>query len=259
MLHYDLPVGLLRKGDPADFIVIDNPQNFNVLQTYLNGNLVAENGQSFIENITSEPINNFDCELKTPKDFAIKYENQITIPVIETLDGQLITLKGEYAPKPENGLIVSDILRDILKIVVVNRYQNAPVATAFIKNFGLKIGAIASSVAHDSHNIIAVGVDDESICDAVNLVIGAKGGVSAVGNQEQHLLELPIAGLMSGEDGYEVANRYAAIDQFSKKTLGSTLNSPFMSLSFMALLVIPKLKLSDLGLFDGESFSFKMW
>ena len=259
VLHYNLPIGLLQKGDPADFIVIDNLQNFNILQTYLNGNLVAENGHSFIENITSAPINNFDCELKIPEDFEIKYENQITIPVIETLDGQLITLKGEYEPKHENGLIVSDISRDILKIVVVNRYQNAPVATAFIKNFGLKTGAIASSVAHDSHNIIAVGVDDEAICEAVNLVIGAKGGVSAVGNQEKHLLALPIAGLMSGNDGYEVANRYAAIDQFSKKTLGSTLNSPFMSLSFMALLVIPKLKLSDLGLFDGESFSFKIW
>ena len=259
VLHYNLPIGLLQKGDPADFIVIDNLQNFNILQTYLNGNLVAENGHSFIENITSAPINNFDCELKIPEDFEIKYENQITIPVIETLDGQLITLKGEYEPKHENGLIVSDISRDILKIVVVNRYQNAPVATAFIKNFGLKTGAIASSVAHDSHNIIAVGVDDEAICEAVNLVIGAKGGVSAVGNQEKHLLALPIAGLMSGNDGYEVANRYAAIDQFSTKTLGSTLNSPFMSLSFMALLVIPKLKLSDLGLFDGESFSFKIW
>jgi adenine deaminase len=155
-----------------------------------------------------------------------------------------------------HGEIVSDVDDDILKIVVVNRYHNAPVAKAFIKNFGLKHGAIASSVAHDSHNIVAVGVDDERICKAVNAVIDAQGGVSAVSNTKEMVLALPVAGLMSNDDGYKVAAAYTAIDKMVKQELGSTLTAPFMSLSFMALLVIPHLKLSDKGLFDGDSFSF---
>ncbi|HNN70366.1 MAG TPA: adenine deaminase C-terminal domain-containing protein, partial [Ferruginibacter sp.] len=145
---------------------------------------------------------------------------------------------------------------DILKIVVVNRYRNAPVARAFIKNFGIKRGAMASSVAHDSHNIVAVGVDDESLARAVNLVINEQGGVSAVYNGTEKILALPVAGLMSNEDGYKVAEDYTAIDRVTKEEMGSTLAAPFMTLSFMALLVIPHLKLSDLGLFDGDSFSF---
>ncbi|RYF89312.1 MAG: adenine deaminase, partial [Chitinophagaceae bacterium] len=152
--------------------------------------------------------------------------------------------------------IISDIKNDILKMVVVNRYHNAPIATAFIKNIGIKQGALASSVAHDSHNIVAVGVDDESICKAVNLIIQKQGGVSAVGHQQEMVLALPVAGLMSAEDGYKVAADYTAIDRFTKEELGSNLTAPFMTLSFMALLVIPHLKLSDKGLFDGDSFSF---
>jgi adenine deaminase len=141
---------------------------------------------------------------------------------------------------------------------VVNRYQDAPVAKAFIKNFGLKHGAIASSVAHDSHNIIAVGVDDESIADAVNLIIKSKGGVSVAdySNPDLNLiLPLPVAGLMSNEDGYKVAKMYTKIDAAAKQ-LGSRLSAPFMTLSFMALLVIPHLKLSDKGLFDADKFQF---
>lgn len=258
VLHYNLPVGLLREGDPADFIVIDNLQDFNVLQTYLNGEIVSENGISKIENLPSDIVNNFNCETKKVEDFAYKNSEseQLNIKVIEVLDGQLITLKSEHKPKIQNGFVVSDTERDILKIVVVNRYQNAPPAIAFIKNFGLKEGAIASSVAHDSHNIIAVGVDDESICEAVNMIIEARGGVLAInGKGQKNILKLPIAGIMSDRDGYDVAKEYSAIDQFAKQ-LGCTLASPFMSLSFMALLVIPNLKLSDLGLFDGEKFSF---
>ena len=258
VLHYNLPVGLLREGDPADFIMIDNLQDFNIQQTYLNGELVAENGVSKIESKLSEVINNFNCETKEVENFECKVLGKETsnINVIEVLDGQLITLKSIHQPKIMNSLLVSDVERDILKIVVVNRYQNVPPAIAFIKNFGLKQGAIASSVAHDSHNIIAVGVDDESICEAVNMIIEARGGVSATdGKGQKDILKLPIAGIMSDRDGYEVAKEYSAVDQFAKQ-LGCTLVSPFMSLSFMALLVIPNLKLSDLGLFDGEKFNF---
>lgn len=256
VLHYHLPVGLLKEGDAADFILIDNIQDFNILQTYINGQAVAENGKSFIPNLQSDHINQFDCLLKKSSDFLLPViESPAAIKVIEALDGQLITLNTTLPPKIENGFIVSDLANDVLKIVVVNRYFDAPVAVAFIKNFGLKEGAIASSVAHDSHNIISVGVDDECICQAINLIIKAKGGVSAIGQAQEMILPLPIAGLMSSEDGYQVAEQYSAIDQFSK-ALGSTLTSPFMCLSFMALLVIPNLKLSDKGLFDGEKFEF---
>lgn len=255
--HYKLKVGLLRKNDFADFIVVKDLKNFEVLQTYVNGKLVAESGKTLIEKeqgATGSVINNFSCKKKSPGDFVVPFLGQETIPVMEALDGQLITHKLSAKPKVKEGNIVSDQEQDVLKIVVVNRYKTAPVATAFIKNFGLKKGALASSVAHDSHNIVAVGVDDESLCRAVNLVIEAKGGVSCVG-EEDRIVALPVGGLMSTDDGYKVAEAYAAIDQ-AAKALGSTLSAPFMTLSFMALLVIPHLKLSDLGLFDGDAFRF---
>lgn len=258
VLHYRLPVGLLREGDPADFIVVEDLTNFKVLQTYLNGELVAENGVSLLPNLISEPINNFNCSPKKTGDFNISPigETGNFVNAIQALDGQLITLSKKYSAKVKNGLVVSDIEQDVLKIGVVNRYQDVPPAVAFINNIGLQTGAIASCVAHDSHNIVAVGTDDESLCEAINLVIESKGGISAVGKAQQHLLPLPIAGILSGSDGYVVAEQYALIDQFVKNELGSTLSSPFMTLSFMALLVIPNLKLSDLGLFDGERFCF---
>jgi len=253
VLHYKLPVGLLRAGDAADFIVTSDLQQFHVLQTYINGELVAENGHSRIASQTSGHINNFNCSSKTIADFQMPWKGETTVPVIEALDGQLITNKLMLPPKTSDGYMVSDTERDILKIAVVNRYTNAVVALAFIKNVGLKQGAIASSVAHDSHNIVAVGVDDESLCRAVNLVIEQQGGVSCVSPQASLVLPLPVAGLMSAEDGYKVASSYTAIDAMAK-SLGSTLAAPFMTLSFMALLVIPHLKLSDLGLFDGDAF-----
>ena len=178
------------------------------------------------------------------------------IPVIEALEGQLITHKIMVDATVQNGNLVSNPENDILKIVVVNRYSNAPIAKAFIKNIGIKKGALASSVAHDSHNIVAVGTDNKSICKAVNLIIQQRGGVSAVSDTTNMILPLPVAGLMSAQDGYKVAADYTAIDQFVKQELGSPLAAPFMTLSFMALLVIPHLKLSDKGLFDGDSFSF---
>lgn len=256
--HYKLDVGLLRTGDPADFICVKNLEEFIVTKTYINGQLVAKDGQSLIKTTAAGIVNNFSCSPKTPADFAVEVAgtDQQTIPVIEALDGQLITNRLNESALIEDGYIKADITRDILKIVVVNRYREAPVSKAFIRNFGLRHGAIASSVAHDSHNIVAVGADDESICAAVNAVIGAKGGVSiALPGAQTEVLPLPVAGLMSQADGYEVAEAYARIDRAAKEA-GSTLGSPFMTLSFMALLVIPHLKLSDKGLFDGDSFSF---
>lgn len=270
VLHYKLEVGLLREGDPADFILVKDLEKFEIVKTFINGELVAENGKSLVRSQESGIINNFSCLKKKVKDFSFPltiHHSPFTIPVIEALDGQLITNKLLVTPKIENGNMVCDPERDILKIVVVNRYHDAPVAKSFIKNFGLKKGAIASSVAHDSHNIVAVGADDESICRAVNLVIEKQGGVSAASPQPltkregiedsySMLLPLPVAGLMSNEDGYKIAAQYTAIDKMVKEELGATLASPFMTLSFMALLVIPHLKLSDKGLFDGDRFCF---
>jgi len=256
--HYKLDVGLLRTGDPADFIVVEDLTSFNVVQTYINGALVAEKGTSLISSRANEataPINNFHCTPKQPHDFLVSYTEGSPFSVIEALDGQLITNKLTLQPKVQNGHILSDTENDVLKMAVVNRYTDAPIATAFIKNIGLKSGAIASSVAHDSHNIVVVGADDESICRAVNIIIENKGGVSCVSESEERIVPLPVAGLMNQSDGYWVAEQYTAIDR-AAKNLGSTLSAPFMTLSFMALLVIPHLKLSDKGLFDGDSFSF---
>jgi adenine deaminase len=254
VIHYSLDVGLLREGDAADFIVVKDLEKFEVVKTFINGELVAEDGQSGISSKQSSLINNFLCTHKKSGEFLINWKNEKEIPVIEALDGQLITNKLFVKPKVVSGKIESDIKNDILKMVVVNRYKDASITKAFIKNFGIKEGAIASSVAHDSHNIVAVGVDDESICKAVNLVIEKQGGVSAVSDNKEMILALPVAGLMSNEDGYKVATAYTAIDKMVKEELGSTLSAPFMTLSFMALLVIPHLKLSDKGLFDGDSF-----
>ncbi len=252
--HYNLDVGLLRKGDKADFIIIDNPNDFTVLKTFIEGKLVAENGKSKLPSLPSLIINNFNTPLVTKSQFEFPFSSN-TIPVIEVVDGELITNRLEMKPKVVKGLVVSDTDRDILKITVVNRYKSAPPSVAFIKNFGLKHGAIASSVGHDSHNVIAVGVDDISITKAINLVIENKGGLSAASNSESVIIPLPIAGLMSDQDGYKVADQYIELDKMVKE-MGSQLISPFMSLSFMALLVIPSIKLSDLGLFDGDKFEF---
>jgi len=253
--HYKLDVGLLEVGDPADFILVNNLRQFEVLQTYIDGELVAEEGVSKIKTSPSKIINNFTCAEKKPADFAFKISSDFDqlMPVIEAIDGQLITNKLMVKMQSHNDEIKSDLENDILKIFVINRYREAPIAKGFIKNFGFTQGAIASSVAHDSHNIVVVGVDDESICKAVNLVIKEQGGVSCVSDKKEMVLGLPVAGLMSDRDGYEVANDYTAIDTMAK-SLGSSLSAPFMTLSFMALLVIPHLKLSDLGLFDGDEF-----
>lgn len=252
--HYGMEVGQLRIDDPADFIVVNNLDDFDVQQTYINGALVAQSGKTLIASVENEIVNNFSTSIKNINDFKVAADRD-EIRVIEAMDGQLITNELRYSPKEVAGELVSDTKRDLLKITVVNRYEDAPPAIAFIKNFGLKKGAIASSVAHDSHNIISVGVDDESITRAINLIIEAQGGVSAVNGSTEQIIELPVAGIMSPKSGYEVAKEYSAIDQKAKE-MGSTLNSPYMTLSFMALLVIPSLKLSDKGLFEGNRFEF---
>jgi len=252
--HYGMKIGLLNEQDPADFIIINDLENFDLLQTWINGVLVAENGKSNIISVKNDIINNFDCLPKLASDFRLEIQGS-KVNVMEALDGQLITNFLQYDNTLIDNTNQSNIDEDILKITVINRYQNTPPAIGFIKNIGLKSGAIASSVGHDSHNIIAVGVDDISIAKAVNLIIAAQGGVSAVNDDKEMILELPIAGIMSDQDGYTVAKNYAEIDQFAK-SLGSPLNSPFMTLSFMALLVIPQAKMSDLGFFDGQKFEF---
>ena len=257
VVHYQLPTGMARVNDPANFIVIEDITHFKVAQTYINGQLVAEKGQSLIQPIDEKIINQFDTTLIKVEDIQVDLGTYPTkenkIAVIEAIDGQLITNYLWEDPTITDGKIISDTNKDILKIVVYNRYHPAAPKMAFIKNFGFKHGAIASTVAHDSHNIIAVGVNDHEIVQAINAVIQEKGGISCVKEQELKVLGLPVAGLMSKDDPYKVAEAYSTIDAMAK-SLGSKLGSPFMTLSFMALLVIPHLKLSDKGLFDGDRF-----
>ena len=257
--HYKLPVGQLRPGDPADFILVDNLTDFGVQQTYLDGALVAENGRCLVPAAPVAVVNNFHAEpVQASQLVAPAATGQTLTPVIECFDGQLITARRDLTLPTADGQLLPDLAQDVLKLVVLNRYApSAPPAVAFIKGFGLKAGALASSVGHDSHNITAVGVDDESLARAINLVVAAKGGLAAVGPDGAELvLPLPVAGLMSDQPGPDVAAAYSKLDDFAKTQLGSGLQAPFMTLSFMALLVIPSLKLSDKGLFDGEKFEF---
>ncbi len=255
--HYQLPTGKMQIGDVANFIVVEDLISFNVKQTYIKGELVAENGISFIKEVKENAINTFDAASIKEEDIAISIHDYPTqngnIAVIEAIDGQLITSKLWLSPLIEGNYLVSNTKQDVLKMVVYNRYYAAPPKIAFIKNFGFKHGAIASTVAHDSHNIIAVGVSDADIIKAINLVIEEQGGISCVNENQNKVMGLPVAGLMSLEDPYKVAADYTEIDKMAKG-LGSSLGSPFMTLSFMALLVIPHLKLSDKGLFDGDAF-----
>ncbi len=253
--HYNLPIGLLNIGDPADFIMVEDLQDFSVLATYIDGQLVAENGNSHIQTKPAAIINHFNAQPKAVSAFQVEAKGG-TIQVIQALDGELITQKQEAEARVVAGFAEADVNRDILKLVVVNRYQDEPPAIAFINGFGLKHGALASCVAHDSHNIVAVGTNDEDIRSAVNLVIAAKGGISIANENEEKVLPLPVAGIMSNEAGIQVGKAYAKLDRYAKDVLGSNLRAPFMTLSFMALLVIPSLKLSDKGLFDGENFTF---
>jgi len=250
---------LLREGDVADFILTDDIRDFKIKSTYINGALVAENGETKIKKVKAHKPNKFNIGLMSRKSFALAAPNNLTtqnIRVIKAIDGEIVTEFFEAQAKILNGKAVSNIDKDILKMTVVNRYEKSPPALAFINGFKLKKGAIASCVGHDSHNIIAVGTDDIALTQAVNLIIENQGGISAVSHDKEMVLPLPVAGIMTTADGYETAKQYAAIDAFAKTELGTSLTAPFMTLSFMALLVIPSLKLGDRGLFDGTEFKF---
>jgi adenine deaminase len=249
--HYGLDVGLLRVGDRADFIEVEDLTSLRVWRTVSGGETGARDGRTLLPYRRPETPNRFAAAAVTPADFATPCGG--VAEVIEAVDRELVTHEAKvHLPDGEQ----YDVGRDILKIAVVNRYAAAPVAVAHVRGFGLREGAIASSVAHDSHNVVVVGCSDEAMAAAANRVIEARGGVAAVGGGETHLLALPVAGLMSDAEGTAVADAYEAIDRFVRTRLGSPLGAPFMTLSFMALLVIPELKLSDRGLFDGREFHF---
>ena len=253
--HYHLDAGLLQKGDPADFLLVDDLENFTILATYVNGRKVAENGKSLIPSVVISPVNQFHAKQIKREDIVVRPGGN-RIRVIKAIDGQLVTRELIVDARIENNEVRTDPEHDILKIVVMNRYFPALPAVGFVQGFGLKSGAIASCVAHDSHNIIAVGTNDESIVKAINAIVSSQGGISVAFRDELFVLPLPVAGIMSDEDGYKVAELYKNLDEQVKTKLKSSLKSPFMTLSFMALLVIPDLKISDKGLFDGEKFSF---
>ena len=253
--HYDLDVGLLQEGDPADFIVADALDDLHVRRTYIGGERVVEDGETRIERVDSPVVNVFAAGPKQPEDFACPADGE-RVRVIEASDNQLVTEASVARARVTDGHAVADLERDILKLTVVNRYADAEPAIGFIRGFGLERGALASSVAHDSHNVVAVGASDAALARAVNAVIDHKGGISAVGPDGTRVLPLPIAGLMSDRPHEEVARAYLDCSRFAQERLGSAMDAPFMTLSFMALLVIPQLKLSDQGLFDGAAFEF---
>lgn len=251
--HYGLPVGQLRTGDPADFVELDSLQQFGVVRTFIDGECVAEDGRSNIAAESPEPINRFCCEATTAESFSTETPADSWIRVIVAHDGLITTDTAHVSANVVDGRAVADIRQDLCKIVVVNRYAKAPPAVGFVRGFGLQRGAIAGSVAHDSHNIIAVGINDADLSAAVNAVIETKGGLATAEGSRVQCLPLPVAGLMSTDTCEDVAERYLQLDRTAKE-LGSELRSPFMTLSFMALLVIPSTKLSDKGLFDGLKF-----
>jgi len=253
--HYRLNVGLLQSGDDADFVIVDNLSDLNILKTYIKGEIIAENGNSLL---SFQPQNNLINQFKASKlqveDIHVKPRGE-RLKVIVVSDGQLFTHAGTFEPKVENGNVVSDTENDILKLVVYNRYENSKPSVGFIKNIGLKKGALASTVSHDSHNIVAVGTSDTEIVSAINKIIDSKGGILVCSENESYMLPLPVGGLMSPDDGFSVAKNYELVDAKAKE-FGSGLNAPFMTVAFMSLLVIPELKLTDKGLFDGINYGF---
>lgn len=252
--HYQLPVGTLQIGDPADFIIMDDTQSWKINETYINGEKVYHNGETILPTKKHKIINQFDAKLVQSSDFDVITNDPFT-PIITAIDGSLITEKETKSLLITNNQKQIDKANDILKIAVINRYQSSKPAVGFIRNFGLRACAIASTVAHDSHNIIVVGDDETLMAKAVNLLVESKGGLSAVSHIATNHISLPIAGLMSDQPVDIIGESYSKISTFAKDH-GCTLHAPYMTLSFMALLVIPKIKISDLGLFDAEKFEF---
>ena len=253
--HYGLNVGLLQPGNDADFVLVDNLSDFNILKTFINGEIIAENGNSLLDfQPQNNLINQFNASKLNVEDINVKPRGE-KLKVIVVSDGQLFTHAGTFDPKVENGNVVSDTENDILKLVVYNRYENSKPSVGFIKNIGLKKGALASTVSHDSHNIVAVGASDKEIISAINQIIDSKGGILVCNENETYMLPLPVGGLMSVDDGISVARNYELVDAKAKE-FGSGLQAPFMTVAFMSLLVIPELKLTDKGLFDGINYGF---
>ncbi len=252
--HYGLPVGLLGEGDPADFIAVPGFEDFRVAGTWIGGRKVADQGKTLLASVPVEPINVFETNPVAESDLEIPARPGGSLAVIVAEDGQLVTGRESVRPTEQDGSVVADPSRDLLKIAVVNRYRPAQPVVGLIRNFGLRSGALAGSVAHDSHNVVAVGADDQSLCRAINAVIGEKGGLAFHGPETACTHPLPVVGLMGTGDAWEAAEAFSRLTRLARDA-GCPLRSPFMTLSFMSLLVIPSLKIGDKGLFDVGSFS----
>ncbi len=254
ILHYNLPLGMLRKGDNADMIVVKDLQEFSVHQTYVKGNLVYDNGEIRLKSQKQTFTSLFRDQNIFPDELVVNVDEG-NIRSIKVFDKELFTSSEIVVPKVKDGKVICDIDNDLVKIVVVNRYENIKPVVGFVKGFGINRGSIAGSIAHDSHNIIGIGVDDNDIALAINAVIEMRGGLVVSSSDEMLKMPLEIGGLMTSRNGSQVAKEYSELNQLAK-TLGCSLTAPFMSLSFLSLLVIPELKIGDKGLFDVNSFSF---
>lgn len=257
--HYHLPVGMLRKGDDADFVIVENLESFRILSTYIDGiekyNLTVFPDLSNQNRLNYEGLNCFQHDLISFTDLQ-KPVTMEHIPVIQIKENEIVTAKYEYnLPSVLLNNLESDLSQDILKIVYLNRYANRKPQIAFIRGFGLKEGAFATTIAHDSHNLLAVGVTDADLAEVINRVIGLKGGLAVKNQNGIHVLSLPIAGIMTDQPAEHVAERYNFLNEELKRS-GCILKSPFMTLAFMSLLVIPELKIGEKGLFDFNKFDF---
>ncbi|MDO5831794.1 MAG: adenine deaminase [Methanobrevibacter sp.] len=254
--HYNLNCGAIVVGADADFILVDSIYDLNILETYIGGECVFDGENVLFDAPEVDARNSIKATKKSASDFDLSYDGEeCEVNVIECIDGDLLTKKTTAKLKTKDGIVQSDIIQDVLKIAVVERYGGNNVANAFIKGFGLKKGAIASSISHDSHNMIVIGYNSEMMAKAINEVIDNQGGIAVVSEDFADSLPLPIAGLMSNEDAEIIAEKLTTLQSMAA-ALGSNLTSPFMTMAFMALLVIPSLKISDLGLFDGDAFEF---
>ena len=251
--HYHLGVGLLQKGDPADFIMVDDLEGLEVSGVWINGEMVSDRGQSIFEAAPPVPINRFNAAPLTAGQLQVQARGG-RIKVIEVTDGQIVTGVGSHLVPPGSTVVEANPASDLLKILVQNRYAPAPPAIGFVRGFGLRRGAMASSIAHDSHNLIAIGCNDTDLARAVNLLGESGGGICFVQGEEERRMDLPVAGLMGLGSCEEMARNYSGIEQRVKEN-GCFLQTPFMTMAFLALPVIPALKITDLGLFDGERFA----